>query len=156
MGQPTVLFHPIHAPGPEGMLFDSDDLPNLDYGWVTDYRNFPDPKKIPKEHKVPLEVAVAARPKTEEEIAAGEKRVAIPTLAGPDGFESLEAYMEEFDSRLSTDLTTEQREEQHKRAVQHYAIVRYNHPLDGQVPLVDMVNDVDLKEQKARESGDSA
>lgn len=147
MGQPTVLFHPIHAPAPGGMLFDSDDLPNLDYGWVDDPRKMPsDPKKIPKAHQVPIEVAIAPQPKSAAETEQDAKRLPHPSLADPRAFDSFEDYMEEFNGRLSTSLTKAQTEEQHKRAIQHYAVVRYNHPLDDSIPLVDMVNAVDVAE----------
>ena len=151
MGKPTVLYHPIHARGPDGMLFDSDDLPDMNLGWHTDWRKFPD--KIPKAHQVPLEVAVAAAPKSEEQIAHDAQRVDIPTLADPHGFKSFEEYMEEFDSRLSTSLNDEQRDEQHKRAVQHYAIVSYQCQMENGIPLVDMVNQVDILEAEKGKGG---
>lgn len=124
MGTPTYFYHPIHG----GHLFDSDSPPNPKLGWFT-RRNL-EGIEIKKEWDIPLDKALVLPAKTAAQVQEESERSEEPELGDPTTFADVDAYMEDFTRRLSSDLVTEEREKQLKRAMSHYANINYAMAVD--------------------------
>lgn len=141
MGTPVFYYHPLHG----GHVFDSDELPDFKYGWAD--TPYPPDAEIKKDWKVPLDVAVIPKVKTPEEIEKLANRSIEPELADPTQFDGVDAYMTEFDDRLDTSLSPDDRETQLKRAMTHYAHVQYAMNINKRKSLERMA--IDVREHEA-------
>lgn len=126
MGEPTYLFHPTHGKH----LFDSDALPDMDLGWYDSPKRFP--AQVPLSiSSVPKDVAIRPRQKSEDELEREAQRSEDPQYGDPHTFGSVDEYMEEFVSRLDSNLSNHEKGLRKKAALEHYGMVKYQATLEG-------------------------
>lgn len=126
MDFPRKLYHPVHGT----LRVESEyDMPDVKLGWFTHPREAAEAMQaLPKEFDVPRAVAVKpVRPRSADD----DVRSPSPDLPDPMAFEDFDSYMEAFVDTLDRGLAPAVKAKEKSRAMDHWAMVRYQASLTG-------------------------